>query len=267
VAAPPGERERVRPGTARMTGEGSDVRESSRGERRAGGVTRRSWREELRIRLAACAVGAAHRCLSVTYSARLLQASWAARRRAGEPVRCIYATWHESLWHGLQLMRHQDMVVMVSAHRDGEIIARVGRARGYEFVRGSSTRGGARAMLEFTRLARERDSDFVMVLDGPRGPRREIKEGALYAASRTGLPLVPVGLHVDRAWRAKSWDRHVIGKPFAKVALVLGPELRVPPDASREELAGAWRERLQRAMDEAEQQARRSLEPGAAAAG
>jgi lysophospholipid acyltransferase (LPLAT)-like uncharacterized protein len=248
---------------ARDDREVREVRESSRGERRAGGVTRRSWREELRIGLAAFVVGAVHRCLSVTYSARRPQASFAARRRAGEAVRCIYATWHESLWHGMQAMRGEDMIVMVSAHRDGEIIARVGRRRGYEFVRGSSTRGGARAMLEFTRLAREKSGDLAMILDGPKGPRREIKEGALFAASRTGLPIVPCGLHVDRAWRAKSWDRHVIGKPFARVAVALGPELRVPPDASREELAGEWRERLLRAMDEAEEQARRSLQAGA----
>jgi hypothetical protein len=240
-----------------MTGENGELGE------RGGARKRRGWREELRIRLAAFVVGAVHRCLSLTYSTRRAQASCAERRRAGEAVRCIYATWHESLWHAMQAMPNEGVTVMVSAHRDGEIIARVGARRGYDFVRGSSTRGGARALLEFTRLARDRSSDLAMIVDGPRGPRREIKDGVLFAASRTGLPIVPMGMHVSRAWRAGSWDRHVIGKPFAKVAVVLGPELRVPPDASREELAGVWRERLLRAMDEAEQQARSSLEPAA----
>jgi lysophospholipid acyltransferase (LPLAT)-like uncharacterized protein len=130
---------------------------------------------------------------------------------------------------------------------------------GYGLVRGSSTRGGAHALREITRAARETSGDMAFTIDGPRGPAREPKDGILYAASRTGLPIVPIGLSVDRVWRAKSWDRLMIGKPLSRVAVALGDELRIPADADHRSLLEQYGPRLKAAMAAAEARAREGL--------
>jgi lysophospholipid acyltransferase (LPLAT)-like uncharacterized protein len=217
---------------------------------------RKSPAESLRIEAISLAASALHRVLHATYRTRLLDRSYAERRAAGEDVRCIYACWHADLWHGIHALRNSDVHALVSSHRDGEIIARVMQRLGFRLARGSSTRGGARGMLDMARVAREATSDLAVAIDGPRGPARVIKEGVVYAASRTGLPILPFGVCVDRAWRVHSWDRHVIGKPLCRAVLAWGPELRVPADATRTELMETWMPALARAMDAAEARAR-----------
>ena len=190
---------------------------------------------------------------------RLLGRSYAERRRRGESVRCLYSLWHGDLWHLAYMFRQQDAAVLVSTHRDGELIARVLARLGFGLVRGSSTRGGARALRDIARAAREGTHDLGVTIDGPRGPAREVKDGILYAASRTGLPIVPLGVWVDRAWRAKSWDRLQIGKPFARVAVAMGDELRVPADVDHRELLPRYGPQLEAAMAAAEARARAAL--------
>jgi lysophospholipid acyltransferase (LPLAT)-like uncharacterized protein len=190
---------------------------------------------------------------------RLLQLSYAERRRRGESARCLYAGWHGDLWHSSHALRRQQISVLVSTHRDGELVARVLARMGYGLVRGSSTRGGAHALREITRAARDDAGDLAFTIDGPKGPARQAKDGILYAASRTGLPIVPIGVWVDRAWRARSWDRLMIGKPFARVAVVLGDELRIPADVDHRELQQRFGPALQAAMEAAEARARESL--------
>ncbi len=216
--------------------------------------------EKFRIELLSRAVAVLHHLLHATYRTRILDSSCSQRRLAGEDVRCIYASWHASLWHTISAVGHRDVHALVSEHRDGEIIARVMRRLGFHLVRGSSTRGGARAMLEIARFARESSSDLAVAIDGPRGPAREIKEGILFASSRTGLPIVPVGLWVDRAWRTRSWDAHVIGKPLCRAAIAYGPEIRVPGGATRAELRETWSPILARGMEAAEARARAAIE-------
>jgi lysophospholipid acyltransferase (LPLAT)-like uncharacterized protein len=221
---------------------------------------RKKFAEGLRIEAISLAAGGLHRLLHATYRTRVLDRSYTERRAAGEDVRCIYAGWHGNLWHTIGALRHLGVVGLVSSHRDGEIIARMLRRMGFRLARGSSTRGGARAMLDMTRAARDATTDLAVAIDGPRGPAREVKEGVLYAASRTGLPIVPVGLWVDRAWRTKSWDAHVIGKPLCRVAIAYGEEIRVPGDATREQLLEIWAPELVRGMNAAEARARAAVE-------
>ncbi|HTE05687.1 MAG TPA: lysophospholipid acyltransferase family protein [Planctomycetota bacterium] len=220
----------------------------------------RSFAEEFRVEAISLAASTLHRILHATYRTRTLGSSCLQRRAAGEDVRCIYAGWHGNLWHTIGALRHHGVLALVSSHRDGEIIARVLRRMGFRLARGSSTRGGARAMLDMTRVAREATADLAVAIDGPRGPAREVKEGVLYAASRTGLPIVPVGLWVDRAWRTKSWDTHVIGKPLCRAAIVYGAEIHVPGDATRAQLLEVWAPALVRGMDAAEARARAAVE-------
>jgi lysophospholipid acyltransferase (LPLAT)-like uncharacterized protein len=190
---------------------------------------------------------------------RLLQIPYAERRRRGEGTRCLYAGWHGDLLHSACALRGQQISVLVSTHRDGELVARVLARMGFGLVRGSSTRGGAHALREITRAARDAAGDLAFTIDGPKGPAREPKDGILYAASRTGLPIVPVGVSIDRAWHAKSWDRLRIGKPWSRVAVALGDELRVPADVDHRELLAQYGPRLKAAMDAAEARAREAL--------
>jgi hypothetical protein len=225
------------------------------------------FRDDFKLRLTAAAARVVYELMHMTYRQRQLQPSYHERRRAGESVRCLYASWHCDLWHLSRALSREGIRVMVSEHRDGELVARVLAGIGYRPLRGSSTHGGARALRDMTRLARSGDGDLAVTVDGPRGPAREPKEGILFAASRAQLPIVPVGLAVDRAWRARSWDRMIIGKPFAHAVMAFGEELRPPPGAEREELLDVWKPRLAAALEQAEDAARASLSGGKRAGG
>lgn len=154
-------------------------------------------------------------------------------RRRRQPV--IFVFWHGHMLPLVHYQRREGIVVLVSEHSDGEAIARILHRSGFETARGSSTRGGARGLRELVRAGRA-GKDLAVTPDGPRGPRHEVKAGALAAAQMTGLPLLPLAVRVSSAWRLESWDRFLIPKPFAKVRIeYLAPRF-VPRDASREEL-------------------------------
>ena len=128
--------------------------------------------------------------------------------------------------------------IMSSHHTDGEIIHRVVRKMGYVTVRGSTTRGGSRALLELSRL----DSKVPLALtpDGPRGPEGRLQDGFALLASKTGRAIIPAGIAAAPCIRLKSsWDRMVIPLPFARVQVVLAEPIVLPPDLSREELTAS----------------------------
>lgn len=156
---------------------------------------------------------------------------WSAMRRSGEPF--IFALWHGDLLPLLVHHRGQGVAVLISEHRDGETVARVARGLGLRTVRGSSTRGGARAIAALVRELRE-GREVAITPDGPRGPARRFAPGTLVAAQRARVPIVPIGVRVDRAWRLHSWDRFAIPKPFARVTIAYGEPVRVHADTPRE---------------------------------
>jgi hypothetical protein len=155
-------------------------------------------------------------------------ALWARR----SPV--IYAVWHADILMLPYLYGHQRRVhVLASRSRDGELLARFVQGFGIPVVRGSSSRGGGRALLGLARLVRRQRAEVLVVPDGPRGPRGVAKAGAVLLARVTGAPVVPVGVSVRPCRRLRSWDRFVVPLPFARLAIVLGPPLSVEPDADR----------------------------------
>ena len=165
-------------------------------------------------------------------------------RQKGTPV--IFAFWHGGLLPLIHVHRHEGIVVLVSEHRDGEHLARLLHHFGFGTVRGSSTRGGVRGLKGLIRAARE-GSDLAITPDGPRGPNREFKLGALAAARMTGLPLVPVGVGVTSAWRTRSWDGLLVPKPFSTVRVAYGrPSFvsRHAAPAEIEDAVGALKMRL-----------------------
>lgn len=150
----------------------------------------------------------------------------------------IYAFWHEHIFAGTYFFRNRGIVVITSQSLDGEYIARFIQRLGYGSVRGSSTRGGVGALVDMIRLMKQ-GLPMAFTLDGPRGPRREAKPGALLLAKKTGNPIVPFVLKSERYWTINSWDKLQIPKPFTRVHLVVADPVYVAPDASEEEVENA----------------------------
>jgi lysophospholipid acyltransferase (LPLAT)-like uncharacterized protein len=173
---------------------------------------------------------------------RVLGATWrvkwvgrehtAALKRDGH--NWIYAFWHGGLLALIYTHRRQGIKVLVSTHRDGELVSRVISKLGFESVRGSTTRGGGRALFA---LARLRDGASIGVApDGPRGPSRQVHPGVIYLAQRSGLPIVPLTSAGSPCWRAGSWDRFTVPLPFSSCAVGYGEPMWVPRDTKGEDI-------------------------------
>jgi lysophospholipid acyltransferase (LPLAT)-like uncharacterized protein len=193
------------------------------------------WRQALKLRLIVAVGLLAVRLLGSTWRFRVRNAGGWQRLRA-EKKPWVFALWHGSLLPLTYRHRNQQITVVVSEHRDGEIIARVIDALGNRTVRGSTTRGSGRALLS---MIRELERGFVVAItpDGPRGPALSFQPGAVVAAHRAGVPVVGILMHVDRAWRLKSWDRFVIPKPFARITVAYTDPTMVDAASSREAAA------------------------------
>ena len=138
----------------------------------------------------------------------------------------IIAFWHGRILPGMWVFRNRGIVVMASANFDGQWIARIIERFGYGAVAGSSSRGGARALVEMKREI-ERGHPVAFTLDGPRGPARVAQPGALWLAGATGSPILPFHTEANRYWTTRSWDSTQVPKPFSTVALVVGKPLIV----------------------------------------
>jgi lysophospholipid acyltransferase (LPLAT)-like uncharacterized protein len=143
----------------------------------------------------------------------------------------IYVFWHEYILFPLVLRGHCNLAMLLSRHRDADILSRVAHHLGFDFVRGSTRRGGVAAIRQL--LRRSRRMHLTITPDGPRGPRRRMALGAIYLSSKLGLPLVATGYGYDRPWRARSWDRFAIPRPFSRARAVSSAEIHVPPDLDR----------------------------------
>ena len=183
--------------------------------------------------------GVVLRVLAGTWRVRWVnRAVWEAKRAAGEPV--IFTLWHGDMLPLLWFMRNRGIAILISEHGDGEIVARAALSLGHRTVRGSSSRGGVRAILEVGRVL-EAGGDVAVTPDGPRGPRHSYAAGAVIASQRTGAPIIALGVGVSRAWRLRSWDAFLIPKPFARVTIVFGTPTVAQADTVREAAEAAPR--------------------------
>lgn len=165
--------------------------------------------------------------------------------------RHIIAFFHENVLLSLHCRWKPPTTAMISRSKDGEIAARVLELYGARTVRGSSTRGGDIALREILREVREgRNIGFTP--DGPLGPRRVVKEGVVYAAKMTGLPVVPFYFTAKRKKRLRSWDQMIVPLPLSRAIFLYGQPISVPRDGEVEE----WRLKIEQEMhalaDEAE---------------
>ncbi len=150
----------------------------------------------------------------------------------------VMGFWHGRILSATVYFRRRKIVVITSENFDGEWITRIIKRFGYDTARGSTSRGGRRALRELMRRMAEGRPAGV-TLDGPRGPARVAQPGAVWLARVTGNPVLPFHLEADGCWTVDSWDRTQIPKPFATVALVVGEPLEVPRDADAEGLERA----------------------------
>jgi lysophospholipid acyltransferase (LPLAT)-like uncharacterized protein len=186
---------------------------------------------------------------------RTLGATWRWKVSGAEHVESIKARGLypiHSFWHGRILpatlyFQRRGIVVITSENYDGEWIARIITKFGYGTARGSSSRGGPKALLQLVREVKSKGVAFT--LDGPRGPAEVAQPGAVWLAKATGNPLMPFHAEAGASWTMKSWDRTQIPKPFTTVAMAIGEPLYVPRDADETTLE-EWRQKLQQSLVE-----------------
>jgi lysophospholipid acyltransferase (LPLAT)-like uncharacterized protein len=166
---------------------------------------------------------------------RMLAATWRVRRIVhdrevipglGDRRPRIYAFWHSQMLPALASHRNSGIAVLISEHRDGELIAQVAARFGVLAIRGSTSRGAAGALRAMERALADGVS-VAVTPDGPRGPAEVFAPGTLIAAQRSSVPIVLGAVLPTRAWRLKSWDRFIIPKPFAELVVAYSEEITI----------------------------------------
>jgi lysophospholipid acyltransferase (LPLAT)-like uncharacterized protein len=142
----------------------------------------------------------------------------------------IYPFWHRCVLPATWLFRNRDIGVLTSLSRDGEYIARVIRRFGFVPVRGSSSRGGQRGLLEMETMVKA-GGVVAFTIDGPRGPRYVAKKGPVMLARLTGIPITAFYVAVEKPWVLKTWDAMLIPKPFSRAYVRVAKNIFVAPDA------------------------------------
>jgi len=155
----------------------------------------------------------------------------------------IFALWHGRMYGLLRGVPEHRSAILISASNDGEFMAAVAKRLGFrDAVRGSSKRGGALAIRNMIRALTEDGTSMALTVDGPRGPRYEVKPGIIKLAAESGVPIIPMGSSaILMQWHFKSaWDHyHAAGVGFNRIKLVYGTPLYVPKDADETQLEAA----------------------------
>lgn len=172
----------------------------------------------------------------------------------------IYLFWHENILFPLYLRGHCHLSMLLSRHRDADILWHIGRLSGFGVVRGSTGNGGREALEQLVTLSRTQH--ITMTPDGPKGPRRQLAYGPIFLASRTGLPIIALGFGYDRPWRINSWDRFAVPKPCSRARAVVSPPVFIPPGLERENIE-PYRQAVQSLLTDLTDEANAWAESGA----
>ena len=175
--------------------------------------------------------------------------------RANVLGKAVEGNYIAALWHNRLLLisfvlkkffPQRPGAGLISASRDGDLIADATHRFGFDVVRGSSSRMGASALRELSEVLVS-GRDVLITPDGPRGPAYELGPGIIFLAQKTGAPVVPVNMEYSSCWRVKSWDRFIIPRPFSKVRVIIGQPQQIRSTSTSEEFE-AERLRIQNAM-------------------
>ncbi|MDI6783563.1 MAG: lysophospholipid acyltransferase family protein [bacterium] len=162
--------------------------------------------------------------------------------QADKPV--IWALWHGrhfilvDRFRNFTMKSREHACVMASRSRDGELLAGVLSRFGFQIVRASSSKGATTGFLELISMMKT-GSDVVLAVDGPRGPREQVKSGVVLLAQKTGAPIIPISASAKRYKQISSWDRYLIPFPFTQAVATFGTPIMVPPDANHDQLESA----------------------------
>lgn len=188
---------------------------------------------------------------------KTLRINWAGEENLN-PLRenqsqVIYAFWHGRMLILSYSHRWQKIHVLISQHRDGELIARIIQRLGFVSVRGSTTRGGTKALFEMAKKGAA-GYDVAITPDGPKGPKFKVQMGTIYIAQRSGMPVVPITNSAKSRWTLSSWDGFLIPKPFSRAVIIIGEPIYIPLESTTQELEEK-REELEKKLRELTQKA------------
>jgi hypothetical protein len=186
----------------------------------------------LRLRIAAFLGAGVIRMIGLTWRIRIIDARHLETARRLSPS-VIYAAWHGRMLALSYSHRNQRIQVLASEHKDGELMGQTIRFLGFGHVRGSSTRGGARAVREMVEKLRS-GLDLGITVDGPKGPPNVFKPGPLEIAKLSGCAIIPITAASRRYWQLSSWDAFHVPKPFTKVLIRYGEPVTVATEAPPE---------------------------------
>ncbi len=171
-------------------------------------------------------------------------------KSTGKPVIIIF--WHRHIFHCIYKFRNSGVRPLISYSPDGELVSQVAEEFGMEPVRGSSSKGGARAFIEILNSIKNTNSEILITADGPRGPLREIKDGTILLAEKTGAAVVPVSWYSSKVKIfEKSWDKFIIPRLFSKVIFTFGSPIFIPDGITKKD-RDTYKIKLKTALDELE---------------
>jgi hypothetical protein len=148
----------------------------------------------------------------------------------------IWAVWHSRMLLLNYLTKGSEGTAMVSGSEDGEFVARILKRQGHEAIRGSTTRGGIKALSSLIKKLKEKQRPSIIIPDGPQGPRFKVKSGIIILARETGYPILPFSYSAKRMKVFASWDRFILPYPFTKCLGIYGNPFFVPKDAGKDDL-------------------------------
>jgi hypothetical protein len=157
----------------------------------------------------------------------------------------IFVCWHGVLLAPLMYFTGNGYYALAGMHRDAGLIANIGNRLGWKMLRGSTVRGGSAAYQEVVSLLREPGNVVALTPDGPRGPAKIPKAGAIRAAMKTGVPIIPAAALPNRRWEFKNWDTFYVSKPFAQIELAFGESLKFDENDDYDQCA----DELKKALD------------------
>jgi len=161
----------------------------------------------------------------------------------------IFIFWHRHLLFVIHQFKNTGARPLISLSSDGELVTAVAEEFGMKPIRGSSSKGGARAFLSMVRSVEQEKSQVLITADGPKGPARRIKAGTVQLASKTGAAVIPISWKGSRVKvLEKSWDRFVVPLPFGRIHFAFGQPLRISAgdEAGLQQAADMLAEKLDR---------------------
>jgi lysophospholipid acyltransferase (LPLAT)-like uncharacterized protein len=169
----------------------------------------------------------------------------------------IICGWHGRTFAFANHFRGKGLWVIISQSRDGEMQARIFGKLGFNIIRGSTGRGGVRALVESIRVLKD-GGTMAMTPDGPRGPNGIVQEGVMAMAQKSGAALLPGAFSCRPRWVFRSWDKYTVPWPFAKGVILFSDPIFVPKAATEEEVE-TLRAKLESEMHRLEAEAERMM--------